>query len=112
MLFRRKKEELQVFASIITQKQLATAAYARLSVEKENDESIQTQIELLHQYIQDHEEYKLVDTYVDDGYTGTDFDRPEFIRLMDDVRTGKDTGYHRKGFIKVWKKFYRNWIHI
>ena len=84
-----KKEELQVFASIITQKQLATAAYARLSVEKENDESIQTQIELLHQYIQDHEEYKLVDTYVDDGYTGTDFDRPEFIRLMDDVRTGK-----------------------
>ena len=45
-----KKEELQVFASIITQKQLATAAYARLSVEKENDESIQTQIELLHQY--------------------------------------------------------------
>lgn len=33
-----KKEELQVFASIITQKQLATAAYARLSVEKENDE--------------------------------------------------------------------------
>lgn len=60
-----KKEELQVFASIITQKQLATAAYARLSVEKENDESIQTQIELLHRYIQDHEEYKLVDTYVD-----------------------------------------------
>ena len=96
-----KKEELQVFASIVTQKQLATAAYARLSVEKENDESIQTQIELLHQYIQDHEEYKLVDTYVDDGYTGTDFDRPEFIRLMDDVRTGK---------IQAWKKFYRNWI--
>ncbi|NSG63450.1 recombinase family protein [Blautia wexlerae] len=83
-----KKEELQVFASIITQKQLATAAYARLSVEKENDESIQTQIELLHQYIQDHEEYKLVDTYVDDGYTGTDFDRPEFIRLMQQLKVG------------------------
>ena len=28
-------------------------------------------------------------TYVDNGYTGTDFDRPGFMRLMDDVRTGK-----------------------
>ena len=101
-----KKEELQVFASIITQKQLATAAYARLSVEKENDESIQTQIELLHQYIQDHEEYKLVDTYVDDGYTGTDFDRPEFIRLMDDVRTGKIQAI----IVKDLSRFGRNFI--
>ena len=101
-----KKEELQVFASIITQNQLATAAYARLSVEKENDESIQTQIELLHQYIQNHEEYKLVDTYVDDGYTGTDFDRPEFIRLMDDVRTGKIQAI----IVKDLSRFGRNFI--
>lgn len=69
--------------------QLSTGAYVRLSVEKIGDESIQTQIELVHQYIAAHEEYQLVDTYVDNGYTGTDFDRPEFIRLMDDVRTGR-----------------------
>lgn len=69
--------------------QLSTGAYIRLSVEKIGDESIQTQVELVHQYIAAHEEYHLVDTYVDNGYTGTDFDRPEFIRLMDDVRTGR-----------------------
>ena len=67
---------------------------------------IQTQIELLHQYIQDHEEYKLVDTYVDDGYTGTDFDRPEFIRLMDDVRTGKIQAI----IVKDLSRFGRNFI--
>ena len=28
------------------------------------------------------------DTYVDDGYTGTDFDRPGFQRLLEDMRKG------------------------
>lgn len=68
---------------------LKTAAYARLSVEKEFDESIETQIAMLYQYISEHNEYDLIDTYTDNGYTGTNFDRPDFTRLMDDVRTGR-----------------------
>lgn len=68
---------------------LAAGAYARLSVEKDDEGSIQTQITLLHNYIADHAELCLADTYIDNGYSGTDFDRPEFTRLMDDVRTGK-----------------------
>jgi DNA invertase Pin-like site-specific DNA recombinase len=71
---------------------LATAAYGRLSVENsgyENDESIQTQMTMLYQYIEDHPELEFVDSYQDNGYTGTNFDRPEFARLMDDVRSGK-----------------------
>lgn len=60
-IVQEKKEELHISTSIITRRQLATAAYARLSVDKEkNDESIQNQIELLHQYIREHEEYSLV----------------------------------------------------
>lgn len=106
-IVQEKKEELHISTSIITRRQLATAAYARLSVDKEkNDESIQNQIELLHQYIREHEEYSLVDTYVDDGYTGTDFDRPEFIRLMDDVRTGKIQCI----IVKDLSRFGRNFI--
>ena len=69
--------------------QTKTAVYARLSVEKETDESIETQITMLHQYIAEHGEFDLVDTYVDNGYTGTNFERPEFTRMMDDVRTGR-----------------------
>ena len=54
---------------------IKTAAYARLSVEKETDESIETQITMLYQYIADHDEFDLIDTYADNGYTGTNFDR-------------------------------------
>lgn len=68
---------------------LATGAYARLSVEKDDEGSIQTQVSLLHNYIAEHPELRLADTYIDNGYSGTDFDRPSFTRLMDDVRTGK-----------------------
>lgn len=106
-IVQEKKEELHISTPIITKRQLATATYARLSVDKEkNEESIQNQIELLHQYIKEHEEYSLIDTYVDDGYTGTDFDRPEFIRLMDDVRTGKIQCI----IVKDLSRFGRNFI--
>lgn len=68
---------------------LLTAAYARLSVEKSDKESIQTQVLMLHNFISEHPDLQLYETYIDDGYTGTSFDRPDFTRLMDDVRTGK-----------------------
>lgn len=71
---------------------LATAAYARLSVENsgnETDDTIQTQITLVHNFITRHPDLELADTYVDNGYTGTNFERPEFERLMQDVKAGK-----------------------
>ena len=71
------------------QDQINTGVYARLSVEKDEDTSIHTQVMMLHNYIEGHTEFKLVETYIDNGYTGTNFDRPDFIRKMDDVRAGK-----------------------
>lgn len=68
---------------------LLTAVYARLSVEKSDEGSIQTQIMMLHNFVAEHPELKLVETYIDNGYSGTNFDRPDFTRMMDDVRTGK-----------------------
>lgn len=81
-----------VIANIQTKKKeklLRTAAYGRLSVENETDESLQTQMSMLYQYIDEHEDLQLEDSYSDNGYSGTNFDRPEFVRLMDDVRSGK-----------------------
>ena len=71
---------------------LATAIYARLSLENsghESDDSIKTQITLVESFVKDHPELKLAETYVDNGVSGTTFDRPEFTRLMNDVKTGK-----------------------
>lgn len=75
--------------AVNTEKKLATAAYARLSVEKEDDDSIHTQITLLKNYIAEQSDLELSDTYIDNGFTGTRFDRPDFVRMMDDVRCGK-----------------------
>ncbi|MDO4321568.1 MAG: recombinase family protein [Lachnospiraceae bacterium] len=67
---------------------LRTAAYARLSAEKNDDGTIQTQISLLHRFIRDSPDLTLENTYVDNGYSGTNFDRPDFNRLMQDVYSG------------------------
>ena len=85
----QKETQNYIPVATSTEKKLATAAYARLSVEKEDDDSIHTQITLLKNYIDEHSDLELSDTYIDNGFTGTRFDRPDFVRMMDDVRCGK-----------------------
>ena len=70
-----------------------TAIYARLSVENsgksEKVDVIANQIEICKSYLTERPYLDLVDTYVDNGRTGTVFDRPEFNRLMSDIRSGR-----------------------
>jgi len=70
-----------------------TAIYARLSVENsgksEKVDVITNQIEICKSYIADRPYLDLVDTYIDNGRTGTVFDRPEFNRLMNDIKSGR-----------------------
>lgn len=66
--------------------------YLRLS--KEDSESIESnsivnQRELIEQYISGKEDLKLVDYYIDDGYSGTNFNRPGFERLLQDMKNKK-----------------------
>ena len=55
---------------------------------KTESNSIQNQRELLHAYLAKHPEMELYGEYKDDGRTGTNFDRPDFQRMMEDVRKG------------------------
>ena len=70
-----------------------TAIYARLSVENSGKSDkvdvIANQIEICKSYIEDRPYLDLVDTYIDNGRTGTVFDRPEFNRLMNDIKSGR-----------------------
>ena len=70
-----------------------TAIYARLSVENsgksEKIDVIQNQIDICKEYVKSCPYLSLVDVYIDNGRTGTVFDRPEFNRLMNDIRTGR-----------------------
>lgn len=68
-----------------------TALYYRLSRDDENfgdSVSIETQRTILQQYARDNNFY-VVDEYIDAGWSGTNFDRPAFQRMMDDVDAGR-----------------------
>lgn len=65
---------------------MPAAIYGRLSVEdEETEESMETQIALVQDYINRSRELSYVDTYFDNGFTGTNFKRPAFTRLMNDA---------------------------
>ena len=65
---------------------MPAAIYGRLSVEdEETEESMETQIALVQDYINRSRELSYVDTYFDNGFTGTNFKRPAFTRLMNDI---------------------------
>lgn len=58
---------------------------------KDESNSIENQRELIRRYISIRDEFKdipVVD-FVDDGYTGSNFDRPGFQKMMDGVRSGE-----------------------
>ena len=68
-----------------------TALYLRLSRDDEeygDSVSIETQRTILQQYARENRLH-VVDEYVDDGWSGTNFDRPDFKRMMNDVDSGK-----------------------
>lgn len=72
-------------------KNFLVAIYIRLSKEDDNlgeSESIQNQKLLLTKYVKG-QGLTLVDTYVDDGFTGTNFNRPAFQRMLNDIELGK-----------------------
>lgn len=66
--------------------------YIRLSREDEdnNDESqsITNQRSFLQEYVKNNN-FNYIDSYIDDGYTGTNFDRPGFKRMLMDIESGR-----------------------
>ena len=63
--------------------------YIRLSKEDESEglsQSVQNQKSLLREFVQQHR-LSVFDTYVDDGWSGTSFDRSSFQRMIGDIET-------------------------
>ena len=65
------------------------AIYLRISrddEDKSESDSIQNQRELLKAFIDKDPQIELIDEFIDDGYTGTNFDRPGFMKMMEMVQ--------------------------
>lgn len=88
-----------------------TALYLRLSrddgTETESN-SIASQREILKEYLKRCPDMELARIYSDDGYSGTNFDRPDFIRMMEDVYSGKINCI----VVKDLSRFGRNYVEI
>ncbi len=90
------------------------AIYLRLSREdgdvdegaKLVSNSISNQKALIMDYLKSHPEMKLYSVYADDGYSGVNFDRPNFQRMLDDIRKGSVNCV----IVKDLSRFGRNYI--
>ena len=81
--------------NIENKKLWSVAEYIRLSQEdsdngneKQESNSVTSQKTILNEYIEERDDLIVYDTYIDDGFTGTDFNRPSFQRLLEDMRNG------------------------
>lgn len=88
---------------------LPTALYCRLSREdgdRMESDSIGNQRKLLEEYIENHPELVMAECYADDGYTGTNFQRPAFQRMLRDM----ESGHIRCVLVKDLSRFGRDYI--
>ncbi len=56
---------------------------------KTESNSISSQRDMIRSYIRQHDDMEIYDIYVDDGWSGANFDRPAFKRMMEDIEAGK-----------------------
>lgn len=84
--------------------------YFRLSKDDEKageSLSIENQRLILRKYATE-QNFEIVDEYIDDGYSGTNFDRPDVQRLLDDAKIGKINII----IVKDLSRFGRNYIQV
>lgn len=83
--------------------------YARLSVEDNGygtKDSIRNQVAILKEYVETREkEFCLVKVYVDNGSTGTHFDREEWRRLIEDIKAGSIDCIVVKDFSRMGRNY-------
>ena len=111
----RKNRNVESNIQTVVKKEnlLDTAAYIRLSVENggnETDETLVVQQMLVERFIEEHPDLRLEEVYIDNGFTGTNFERPGFMRLMEDVRSGKVQCIVVKEFIQIRQRLSGNRI--
>ena len=83
-----------MYNSYLTNLDYNAGIYIRLSQEdkdkkyESDSESVVNQRQILKDYVKNNG-YNLIDEYIDDGYSGTDFDRPGFEKMIKDIQTKK-----------------------
>ncbi len=88
-----------------------TALYLRLSREdgdRRESDSISNQRKLIQDYVEDRSEFCITDEYIDDGWSGSNFDRPGWKGLYEDLESGAVNCI----IVKDLSRFGRNYIEV
>lgn len=102
MLFSKQEANNQIYRA---------AMYLRLSREdgdKSESDSIANQRALIHEYLKTQPNLCCVDEFVDDGYSGVNFQRPAFSRMYEDLKSGAVNCI----VMKDLSRFGRNYIDV
>ena len=110
-----RKSKYSCSENITNKKIWSVALYIRLSQEDEDNgkdklesNSVTSQKTLLNEFVEEHDDFAIYDTYIDDGFTGTNFNRPSFQRLLEDIKNGKINCV----IVKDLSRFGRNYIEV
>lgn len=85
--------------------------YPRLSFDERTDEesnSVANQIKMMKDYLLDKNDIIIYKSYPDDGYTGTDFNRPGYKKMLEDIQKRKINAV----IVKDLSRLGRNYIEV
>ena len=88
----RKQRLAKKAVAVCEKPRYSAALYVRISVEsarKREMDTAGTQIQLLRDFVAGRSDIEVFDVYNDDDISGTNYDRPEFSRMMNDIRDQK-----------------------
>ncbi len=106
---RKSKYQTSGTASGRAARPFSAGLYIRLSREdgdKPESESVSSQRAILERFVAEHPDILPYDRYIDDGWSGTDFDRPDFRRMLEDIRAKKVNCV----IVKDLSRFGRNYV--
>lgn len=106
---RKQNKNVDVMVPANTVVKNYVGIYTRLSIEDngyDTKDSIQNQIAFLKEYVEGQEDkLQLINVYVDNGTTGTNFDREEWNRMLGDIKSGKINCVVVKDFSRLGRNY-------
>ena len=106
---RKSRKNIEKINFITDKKIYSVGIYVRLSRldnNKKDSNTLENQKNIILDYIKDKEEFKLIEIYEDNNYTGTNFNRNGFENILEDIKKGKINCI----IVKDLSRFGRNYI--
>ena len=80
--------------------------YIRVACKEAINDEIMEQKELINRYLKTKSNIKVSDYYIDDGYSGTNLNRPAFKKMLQDIKNNKIDEVIVKDFTRISRNYF------